>query len=338
MKVAVLGCGAIGSLILGYLSKQGRNVLGIVRDYQKEPLLNDGLNIEGVCGSHNIEVRVDTKLKETVDLAIFATKIDDIKEAIRDNYEFLNDSVVLSTQNGIQADYILNEFFGKEKIISGIVMFGATFYGPNKVVHNFKGDFILGNVYNTRVETLDKTKELLGLSFNVSSLENIKGAKYLKLFINLNNCLPAILGISLQEAFGDLELAKLAIQLNKEAYKALTKSNTELASLPSYPKERISGLVNMPINEAARLFSKIMTNLSKEPLYGSILQSIKRGKKSEIDYINGEIVNLAGVAKIDAPLNRRIVELVHKVEDEGKFLFKQELLSEAKGVVSYEEL
>jgi 2-dehydropantoate 2-reductase len=232
----------------------------------------------------------------------------------------------------------LNEFFVKEKIISGIVMFGATFYGPNKVVHNFKGDFILGNVYGARVEALDKTKELLSSSFNTFRLDNIKGAKYLKLFINLNNCLPAILGISLQEAFGDLELAKLAIQLNKETYGVMAKSNIELESLPSYPKERISGLVNMPTNEATGIFSKIMTNLSIEPLYGSILQSIKRGKKSEIDYINGEVVNLAGVAKMDAPLNRKIVGLVHKVEDQGKFLSKPELLSEIKGVIPDEEL
>ena len=134
----------------------------------------------------------------------------------------------------------------------------------------------------------------------------------------------------MQEVFSDLDLAKLAIKLNKEAFNIIIKSNIELESLPTYPKERIQGLVNMPIDEAASLISKIMTNLSKEPLYGSILQSIRRERKSEIDYINGEIVHLATAKGLKARLNKKIVELVHKVEKDKKFLTKQELLSEIK--------
>ena len=118
----------------------------------------------------------------------------------------------------------------------------------------------------------------------------------------------------------------MAINLNKEAYAVITKATIKLESLPAYPKERIEGLVNMPLDQAAGLFSKIMIGLSREPLYGSILQSIKRGRISEIDYINGEIVRLARSLKVEAPLNKKIVELVHKVEDSGKFLSKKELL------------
>jgi len=310
MKIAILGCGAIGSLFLGYLSQKGAEVIGIVRDSQKESLLSQGLQIEGVRGTQTIKVKVDTKLTQNVDLAVFTTKTNDLEEVIKDNIDFLKEATVLSTQNGLKADQILSEFFPKEKIASGIVMFGATFYPPNKVIHNFEGDLILG-----------KALKFLKAVFNTVVIDNIKGAKYLKLLINLNNCIPAILGLSMQEAFSDLEIAKLAIILNREAYKVVTEAGIKLKSLPSYPKERIEGLVSMPLDQAASLFSKIMIGLSKEPLYGSILQSIKRGKKSEIDYINGEIIRLG-----NAPLNKKIVELVHKVEDSKKFISKQELL------------
>lgn len=306
MKVAILGCGAIGSLFLGYLTEAGADVIGIVRGSQKEALEGQGLRIDGAI----IKVKVDTKLRQEAGLAVFATKTNDLEEVIKDNIDFLGKATVLSTQNGLRADQILSEFFPKEKIINGIVMFGATFYPPNRVVHNFKGDLILGKA----IEPLEE-------AFSTVVLDNIRGAKYLKLFINLNNCIPAILGVSMQEAFADLEIAKLAIKLNQEAYKVVAEANIKLESLPSYPKERIQGLVSMPLDEAAGLFSKIMSNLSKEPLYGSILQSIKRGKKSEIDYINGEVVRLG-----KAPLNKKIVELVHGVEDSGKFISKQELL------------
>jgi 2-dehydropantoate 2-reductase len=75
-----------------------------------------------------------------------------------------------------------------------------------------------------------------------------------------------------------------------------------------------------------------MSNLSKEPLYGSILQSIKRGKPSEIDYINGEFVRLARENKLGAPLNEKLVQMVHQVEEKNKFFSKEELLNSTKGL------
>jgi len=73
----------------------------------------------------------------------------------------------------------------------------------------------------------------------------------------------------------------------------LDKMGIKLVNLPDFDLEKFRGLTNMPFEQSAQIFSGIMANLSKEPLYGSILQSIKRGKPSEIDYINGEVVNLA---------------------------------------------
>ncbi|MCF7869900.1 MAG: 2-dehydropantoate 2-reductase [Candidatus Omnitrophica bacterium] len=330
MQIAVLGCGAIGGLFLGHLSKELEDVLGIVRSYQVDSLENEGLVIKDSNKEEKINVKIDTKLTKQVDLAIVSTKINDLEEIIKENIDYLKNAVVISTQNGLRAESILVKFFPAEKIITTIVMFGATFYSPNKVVSNFSGDLIMGNIFDKKVAKEKKIRKVLKNSFNLKLSENIKGAKYLKLFINLNNCIPAILGKSMQEAFRNPEIAKLAIKLNKEAYQLISQAGISLESLPSYPKERIEGLVSMPLEDAASLFSKIMINLSKEPLYGSLLQSIKRGKPSEIDYINGEVVALAKNNNQQAPLNEKMVSLVHRVEKEG-FLSENELLLEIKG-------
>ncbi len=58
---------------------------------------------------------------------------------------------------------------------------------------------------------------------------------------------------------------------------------------------------------------------------GSILQSIKRGKSTEVDYLNGEIVNLGKKNGIPTPVNSLMVKLVHQVETTGKFLTVDEL-------------
>ena len=328
MRIAVLGCGAIGGLFLGHLSRENVDVIGIAKEYQKESLLGEGLLIEGPGGKDTYEVGVDNKLKERVDLAIFASKLGDLEELIKDNLEYLKDATILSTQNGVRADYVLSKYFSKDKIITGIVMFGATFYRPNKVVHNFKGNLILGNIFDKEVADMDQICSILGSCFDVIVLDKIKGAKYLKLFINLNNCIPAILGLSMQETFADMNFAKLAVKLNKEALSVVKDSGIELADLPTYPKARLEGLVSMETEEASSIFSKAMTSLSKEPLYGSILQSIKSGKPSEIDYINGEIVRIASESNLQSRLNSKIVELVHRVEESGKFFKSQELLKE----------
>jgi 2-dehydropantoate 2-reductase len=77
-----------------------------------------------------------------------------------------------------------------------------------------------------------------------------------------------------------------------------------------------------------------MSKLSRDPLYGSILQSIKRERASEIDYINGEFVNLADAHGLKADLNRALVRMVHEVEKTKKFFTKEELLNTVGGLLN----
>jgi 2-dehydropantoate 2-reductase len=95
--------------------------------------------------------------------------------------------------------------------------------------------------------------------------------------------------------------------------------------MPNFPVERITGLTQMPLEQAAGIINKTLTSLSKEPLYGSILQSIQRGKESEIDFINGEVVHLAKQMRQEAPLNELVVDLVHQVEKSKKFFTVEDI-------------
>lgn len=329
MRVAVLGVGAIGGLVLGYLKEKGIDVCGVVRPYQVEPLVNNGLIIEGVREKRVIkELDIQTRLRQEVDLAIFSVKTQDLEEVIDDNKDYLRNSYVVSMQNGIAADYILGKHFDKERVISGIVMFGATFFPPNRVLHHFEGSLILGSVFGKTSGKSEAIKQILSPAFSVEAVVDILGRKYLKLFINLSNGIPACLGKSMQESFSDLAVCRQAIRLIKETHNVINNAGIILDDLPGYPAERVYGLVNMDEENAAGIFSQVMTGLSKEPLYGSILQSIRRGKKSEIDYINGEVVRLAKERSLPAPLNEAIVKMVHEVERSGRFFSKKDFLTQ----------
>jgi len=333
MTIAVIGAGAIGSLVAGYLKCKQKDVLLVGTAASVEAIKTGGLSISGVRGDFKVEIDIVSRLDRPCDLAVLAVKTQDVERAIKDNSAFLKDSAVLTTQNGVQADNIVSRLILKEKIISSIVMFGSTCIEPAKVVHNFEGSWIIGRVFSANDKDLQATAAILGEIFPVVVTGNIQGMKYLKIFVNANNCIPALLGMSMQDAFADTNVSRISIAIWLEGFNIITKAGIRLVSLPDFPLERLAKLLSLPVLEAAKIFSGIMVNLSKEPLYGSILQSIKRGRPSEIDYINGEFANIARQNGIDAPLNVKLVELVHQVEKSGKFISKETLLEEIKALI-----
>lgn len=334
MKITVIGAGAIGSLVAGYLKLKNEDVSLVGHRDSVKAIQEKGLQISGVRGNFNLKIDIAEKLNYKPNLVILATKTQDIDTAIKDNLEFLLDATILTTQNGVRADELVAQYIPKENIISSIVMFGATYLEPVKIVHNFEGSWIMGRVFGANDQGIIEVSKVLDKIFPTIVTEDLKGMKYLKIFVNANNCIPAILGVSMQEAFNDTEVSQISIAIWKEGLDIISRSGINLVSLPDFPIERLTKLTSLPSPEAAKIFSGIMTNLSKAPLYGSILQSIKRKRASEIDYINGEFLNLAKENNLSCPLNEKLVEMVHEVERTHKFFSKAELINNSKGRVN----
>jgi len=334
MKIAVIGAGAIGNLVAGYLKLKGQDIFLVGRNDSIGAIKERGLQISGVRNNFNINIDVSEKLSFNSDLVILATKTQDVEAAIKENLRFLEGAAILTTQNGVRADNIVSKYIPRENIISSIVMFGATYLEPGKVVHNFEGNWIMGRIFGGNDGHIAKVREVLNNIFPTVVAENILGMKYLKIFVNANNCIPAILGVSMQEAFSDIDISRISIAIWQEGLDIVSRSGIDLVSLPDFPLERLTKLTSMPITEAARIFSGIMTDLSKEPLYGSILQSIRRGRASEIDYINGEFVRLAKDNNLASPLNKKLVKMVHRIEETKQFFTKEELLNKTKGMIN----
>lgn len=332
--IAIIGAGAIGGLVAAYLKDRGKDVSLVGHPASVEAIEEKGLEIQGVRGNFKVRIDISKKLRYSPDLIILATKTQDIEAALEENLEFIQDKIILTTQNGTRADSIVAKIIDRKNIVSSIVMFGSTYLDRGRIIHNFEGKWILGRPF---IKNDSKTEELaaaLNEIFPVVISDDILGMKWLKLFVNANNCLAAILGESMQEIFRDLDICKISIRIWQEGLDIVNKAGVKLCSLPDFPLERLLKLTGLPLDESARIFSGIMTNLSKEPLDGSILQSIKRGRPSEIDYINGEFVKLAREHNLKASLNEELIEMVHQVEDRKKFFSKEELLNRTKQFLS----
>ncbi len=334
MKIAVIGAGAIGSLLAGYLKLNGEEVSLVGHSDSVKAIQENGLEITGIRGNFRInKIEISEKLNFNPDLLILATKTQDIETALEDNLNYISaKTAIVTTQNGVSAEDIVAKYLPKENIISSIVMFGSTCLEPVKVVHNFEGNWILGNYFDNQLsgEKIKSINGVLQKAFPIIVSRDIKGMKYLKIFVNANNCIPAILGVSMQEAFGDIKISRIGMAIWREGVEVINKAGIKLVSLPDFPLERFEKLNSLAIEEAAKIYSAIMANLSREPLYGSILQSIKKNKASEIDYINGEFITLAGKNNMDASLNERLVRMVHEVESRKKFFTKEDLFNNTK--------
>lgn len=326
-KVAVIGLGAIGGLVAGYLKAKAVEVVAVGRREQKKEIEDNGLVIDGVRGRSMVYVDVLPRLEEAVDLAIITVKTQDLKDAIDVSRPFLKDALILSTQNGVRADKLLGMMLGEERIVSSIVMFGSTYEPYHKIIHNFEGKWLIGRPFGPNDEEVNRIVELLGGVFEALAVDNIMGMKWLKIFVNFSNCLPALLGKSMQETYADLNMCRLSLEMLQEGFEVADRLGIELKDMPDFEIEKLRGLARMPLEQGVPVYSKIMTNLSQEPLFGSVLQSIQRGKSTEIDYLNGEVANQAKLRGLSAPLNTRATELIHFVENKKRFLSSQELLA-----------
>jgi 2-dehydropantoate 2-reductase len=334
MRIAVIGAGAIGCLLAGYLKDKAEEVTLIGHGDTVKAINEQGIVISGVRGNFKVSVSIAENLNYTPDLVILTTKTQDIDSALAGNAHLLQNSLLITTQNGVRADKLVAKYLPEGKIISSIVMFGATSLESGKVAHNFEGSWILGSIFNPQpTESLISLSSVLDKVFPVIISQDMQGMKYLKIFVNANNCLPAIIGKSMQEVFSDLTISRISIAIWKEAFEIFDKIGVDLVSLPGFPVENIIKFTTMPSAHAADIFSGLMRNLSKDPLYGSLLQSILRGRLSEIDYINGEFVRLAEENNIQAPLNKILVEMVHQVEAKHRFFSKEELIQKTKELV-----
>lgn len=334
MRIAIIGSGAIGCLAAVYLKEKGEEVTLVGRSSAVKVIRENGVAVSGARGNFLAHIGISDTLNYIPDLAILATKTQDINPVLQDNSHLLQNSLLLTVQNGVEADNLVVRYVPREKVISSIVMFGATSLEPGKVVHNFEGSWVLGSFFNLNPsESLLSVSLVLDKAFPTIISKDIKGMKYLKIFVNANNCLPAIIGKSMQEVFSDLAISRISIAIWREAFRIIDRIGIELVSLPGFPLENLTRLTAMPSELAAQVFSERMKNLSKEPLYGSILQSIMRGNLSEIDYINGEFVRLAEENRMQAPLNKILVEMVHQVENNNRFFSKEDLIQRTRELI-----
>jgi 2-dehydropantoate 2-reductase len=223
---------------------------------------------------------------------------------------------------------LVAKLLGKENIISSVVFFNSLFLEPGKALFSppaRKPALLIGEPFGAVGSRLQSLSALLNKALPTDVSEDIRGAHWTKLLWNSQTAVPAVTGLPMQEGNQYPQIRELNINLMKEGLEVVKLAGIKTAPIPGWELCLMEKMVNMPLPEASLIMKNNVESLGKVPVLGSILMSIKRGKSTEIDYLNGEIVNLGKEKGIPTPVNSLIVELVHQVEATGKFLTVDEL-------------
>jgi 2-dehydropantoate 2-reductase len=321
VRIAVIGAGAIGSTIGALLSRAGQDVTLMGRPKQVAAIRKHGLQLDGALGRFIVQVPAAEQLDFRPDLALLAVKTQDVKSAVQASLPLLTDVPLVTLQNGLRSDDLVAGVLPPHQIVSAVVSIIATYLTPGSVTVISPGSLVIGHPFAAPEPLLPMVAEILNHAIPTQISANIRGAHWLKLLVNVNNALPAITNFTVQEVYADPYLSQLVIRLLREGLAVVQRAGIKLESLPDVSVALIRLLGRLPVKFAARLAStKVRRTVSTLPVFGSTLQSLRRHRSTEIDYLNGEIVRLGTEVGVPTPLNAMVVKMVHRVEKQGRFL------------------
>ena len=322
-RIVIIGAGAVGSLLGGLLAKNGHNVLLIGRTDHIASINGNGLQIDGISGEFAIPVKAATSLKCRPDVVFLAVKSQDVESACREIAPFVKDIPVCTLQNGLQSDAIAGKILGENTIIGGVVMFNARYRHPGHVTYGSKGSLLLGKVSGNNDERVSAVHALLNGIIPTTLSGNIAGARRSKLLVNiLGNSMDALTGEPLNICMKSPVVRKIAVRILKEALTVLEKTGVRLEPLPGVPLGQLKAVIKSPLPIASRLLKQASGKITTT---SSTLQSLQRGKPTEIDFLNGEIVRLGKTVHVATPFNTRVVECIRTIEQTGRFYSPPEL-------------
>lgn len=319
LSILVVGAGGIGGITAAILKRSGYDVEIIAKhkDYA-EMIEKSGLNITGFGGTYTQKMKAWSIAGPEIgkkDLILHATKATDMIEAAKDILPLLKeDGLMVSLQNGICEDE-LAKIVGKDRIVGCVVAWGATMNGAGNLFMSSTGEFIIGYPDGRNDERLENISRILSSIVPVRITSNIMGHLYAKLIINSCITLPgAISGLHVGEMLKKKKIRKIFIEIMKEAVEVSVKMGIRVEkfgkNLDFYKVVKNEGLF---ADMKRHLLMRII-GFRYRKLRSSSLQSLERGKPTEVDYFNGYIARNAQLHGVDVPVNDAIVRLIHEIE------------------------
>ncbi len=315
-KVAVLGAGSIGCFVGGCWQAAGLDVSFIGRPSFDREIADHGLTLSDYSGwqVHLPPERVDYRCEPDglaeADIVALCVKSGATADAAREIAAHGRPgSTVISFQNGISNVEALERELGERfRVVRGMVPYNVAYLGDGRFHKGVAGDLFADD----RPET-QALAGAVGASPAALKLSNdMLGIAWGKLLINLNNAVSALSGRTLLEELRERDYRRVFAASMREGLKLLDRAGIEPAKVGAVGPRLLPWVIASPDWLFRNLFMKAWKIDAKAR--SSMADDLAAGRKTEVDYINGELVGLAEQLGTEAPVNRKVVELIRKAE------------------------
>jgi len=299
MKIYVLGAGSIGSLFGALLVRAGNDVTLIGRENQVRAINENGLRVSGVEEFTVHPQASPTAPDEPPDLLILATKSYSTKTALECARRCIGpDTWILSIQNGLGNEDLALKV--TPNVMGGITTNGAMLVEWGHVCWTGRGLTIIGKYPTGEDPFVEKVAEVFrSAGLETSVTESVIGWKWAKVIVNsVINGLGTVLEVKNGALKDDPYLEGISVEIAREGCTVAQQLGVEFEV---HPLELLWDTIERTRGN-----------------YNSTLQDIRRGKRTEVDYIHGKIVEYARSVGLEAPRNELLWALIKARENLNK--------------------
>jgi len=307
LKTAILGAGALGCSIGSALAEAGLPVWLINRRAEHvQAMCRHGLRVRVDGEDRIVQVTAVTDARQvqeeagTVDLMVVLVKSFHTEEAVRSALGLLGpDTVVLSLQNGLGHEDVLSRVVGRDRVVAGKTYAGGVLLGPGHVLRSLRGrETLIGELDGTLTpRVVEIARSFAAAGIPTEAQDNILGTIWDKLFVNVaTGALSAITRLDYGGLYATPELEACALAAVEEAMQVARAQGVRIAS-----------------SSAQHVWRKAAEGLPAQ-FKASMLQSLEAGSVTEIDYVNGAVVEQGRRAGVPTPVNQTLVACVKGAE------------------------
>jgi 2-dehydropantoate 2-reductase len=318
MRICVFGTGAVGGWIGGAWASAGLDVVLVGRESVAAEIDAHGLTISDGSGegpspsihlpAGTITCSPDPRLCEDADLILVTVKSTDTDAAAKEIARHARkDAVLLSFQNGISNPERLREGVPGRHVLAGVVPFNVVRLGGGRFHKTVTGELYAQDDPVTRAvqERVGKRPGAMRL------VEDMAPVAWSKLLINLNNAVNALSGKPLLEQLKDRDYRRVVAASMDEALAAMKLEGIEPAKMGLVSPQQLPNVLRMP----NLMFAPFLKAQKIAPdATSSMADDLAAGRRTEIDFLNGEVVALARRHKRNPRVNAGIVQLVKEAE------------------------
>ena len=322
-RLAIVGTGAIGSVIGAYLSRAGRDITLIDTWAAHVDTMNaDGLHIsaengEFTTGVNAVHLGDANKIAEPFDAIFLAVKSYDTVWATHYARRFLKPTgVIVSAQNGIN-DETIAPIIGYSREIACVITLGAGLYEPAQAIHTGdpqKLSFTLGELNGLPTDRVNALAEVMNDIAPTKVSRNIWGERWAKLAVNsMANPIAASTGLGSAAVRSTPGVNDVSVNIAAEVVRVAQSLGIQVEPISGIPADDYLPTDNAEAMEdlKSRLAEGASSLGAGRP---SMLQDVMKGRRTEIDYLNGFVASRGDVVDVDTPFCDGIVDIVRRVE------------------------